>query len=60
MATNQQFNYEVKVQTADDGTDDVLLPIPTELLAKLGWHEGDSLDFNIDDRGRIILRKLHK
>lgn len=59
MATsNERYTYEVIVQSPEDGTDDVLLPIPTELLAKLGWHEGDTVDFAIDERGRIILKKI--
>jgi bifunctional DNA-binding transcriptional regulator/antitoxin component of YhaV-PrlF toxin-antitoxin module len=24
----------------------------------LGWKEGDDVDFSIDDKGRIILKKL--
>jgi hypothetical protein len=56
--SNERYTYEVIVQEAGDGTDDVLLPIPTELLAKLGWHEGDNIDFSLDERGRIILRRI--
>jgi bifunctional DNA-binding transcriptional regulator/antitoxin component of YhaV-PrlF toxin-antitoxin module len=56
--SNERFTYEVIVQDAGDDSGDVLLPIPTELLSKLGWHEGDNVDFSLDDRGRIILKRI--
>jgi hypothetical protein len=49
--------YEVITQE-DPETGDVLIPIPPNLLKELGWKEGDDIDFSIDDKGRIILKKL--
>lgn len=49
--------YEVITQE-DPETGDMLIPIPPELLKELGWKEGDDVDFSIDDKGRIILKKL--
>jgi bifunctional DNA-binding transcriptional regulator/antitoxin component of YhaV-PrlF toxin-antitoxin module len=36
----------------------MLIPIPPHLLKELGWKEGDDVDFSIDEKGRIILKKL--
>lgn len=50
-------SYEVITQE-DPETGDMLIPIPPHLLRELGWKEGDDIDFSIDDKGRIILKKL--
>ncbi len=50
-------SYEVITQE-DPETGDMLIPIPPQLLAELGWKEGDDVDFSIDERGRIILKKI--
>ena len=50
-------SYEVITQE-DPETGDMLIPIPPNLLKQLGWKEGDDVDFSIDDKGRIILKKL--
>ena len=39
-----QTRYEVITQE-DEVTGDLLLPIPPQLLAQLGWSEGDEIDF---------------
>ncbi len=49
--------YEVITQSIDD---DVLLPIPPQLLEEMGWKEGDTIDFGIDDKGHYILKKSNK
>ena len=50
-------SYEVITQ-ADPETGDMLIPLPPQLLKDLGWKEGDDVDFSIDEKGRIILKKL--
>jgi hypothetical protein len=49
--------YEVITQE-DPETGDLLLPIPPILLEKLGWKEGDVLDFSLDELNRYILKKI--
>jgi bifunctional DNA-binding transcriptional regulator/antitoxin component of YhaV-PrlF toxin-antitoxin module len=49
-------SYEVITQEDDNG--DLLLPLPQELLQEMGWKEGDTLDFNLDEQGRWILKKI--
>ena len=52
-----QIRYEVITQE-DPDTGDLLLPIPPRLLEELGWREGDDVDFSIDEKGRIVLKKI--
>ena len=43
----------------DPETGDLICPFPDDLLASLGWKEGDTLDWDIDkETGKIVLRKL--
>jgi hypothetical protein len=53
--TSNNVRYEVISQ--DDG-DDILLPIPQVLLDQMGWKEGDTIDFALDEEGRYILKKI--
>lgn len=49
--------YEVTTQE-DPETGDLLLPIPPELLEQLGWKEGDEFQFDLDDKGAVIMHKI--
>jgi len=53
---NNDIRYEVITQE-DPESGDVLLPIPPILLAEMGWKEGDDVEFNVDDIGRLIIKK---
>lgn len=55
----QYHSYEVITQK-DDATGDVLIPLPPQLLRDLGWKEGDEIDFQLDENGKIIIKKLSK
>lgn len=55
----EQIRYEVITQE-DEVTGDLLLPIPPQLLAQLGWAEGDEIEFAIDEGGKYILKKTNK
>ena len=51
--------YEVIVQK-DDNSDDVILPIPQPLLDKLGWKEGDDIEFTVNKDGSWFIKKTSK
>ena len=53
------ISYEVITQE-DPETGDLLLPLPEPLLRELDWKEGDNIEFNIDDQGRIVMSKTSK
>ena len=58
-APQEHVRYEVIVQE-DPESDDLILPIPQVLLDQLGWKEGDDIEFNLDDDGRWILKRVSK
>jgi hypothetical protein len=43
---------------AGDGSGDAILQFPDELLASLGWKEGDELSIEWED-SKILLRKIN-
>ena len=49
-------SYEVITQE-DPETGDLILPIPQELLDKMGWREGDEIEWKVDTEGRWVLSK---
>jgi hypothetical protein len=54
--TNDYARYEVITQE-DPDTGDMIIPIPEPILRNLGWKEGDEVDIDIDQEGRIFLKK---
>jgi hypothetical protein len=55
-STVEAVTYEV-VTKIDPETGDTILPIPPELLQRMGWKEGDELDIGHDTEGRIVFTK---
>lgn len=53
---NDNVTYEVITQE-DPETGDLILPIPQELLDRMGWKPGDNLEWVQDDKERWILKK---
>ena len=49
--------YEVITQE-DPDSGDVLVPIPQTLLDQMGWKEGDTIDFGLDENGHYKLKKI--
>jgi len=52
---NDALHYEVITQE-DPDSGDVIIPLPLPVLEKLGWKEGDEIQFAVDN-GKIYLRK---
>ena len=53
----ENIRYEV-ITHEDPKTGDMIIPLPPQLLRELGWKEGDQIDFQIDDKGKVIIKKL--
>jgi hypothetical protein len=51
--------YEVITQE-DPVTGDLILPIPQPVLDELGWKEGDEIDFEVDGKGKLYIKKISK
>lgn len=52
----ENVRYEV-ISQVDPETDDLLIPVPPQLLEKMGWREGDEINITIDEFGRYIIGK---
>jgi len=54
--TIQNTNYMV---TLEQENDDLVLPIPDEVLNELGWEDGCMLEWDINEEDNtIIIRKI--
>lgn len=69
LALKQQYNtimaksldkrrYEVITQEAENG--DLIIPLPPPLLEALKLKEGDDVEIDVDEKGRLILKKANK
>lgn len=54
---DQKITYEVVTQE-DPDTGDIFLPLPQELLDKMGWTEGDTLEWKQDSDGNWVIYKV--
>ena len=50
--TNLNTSYTV---TLDEDGEDLILPIPDEILDQLGWDDGCLLDWSIDETNNTII-----
>lgn len=53
----ESIRYEV-ILSEDPESGDLIMPLPEELLKKLGWGEGDNLKWNQTDDGAWVLSKV--
>jgi len=52
------IKFTTTVVDAGDGTGDGMLEIPDELLAALGWREGDVLNVKVHEPSVLVLERL--
>lgn len=50
--------WTVTVEEADDGSRDLVLPLPQDLLDLQGWVEGDTLEWTDNKNGSWSLTKV--
>jgi hypothetical protein len=53
-------SWTVTVEEAEDGSGDLVLPLPQEMLDLQGWREGDTLDWKDNEDGSWTLSKVEK
>jgi hypothetical protein len=54
--TNQNTTYTVIL---DEDGEDLILPVPDEVLDSLGWLDGDMLEWDVNEEDNtIIIRKV--
>ena len=49
--------WTITVEEAEDGSGDLILPLPPELLDMQGWKEGDTLEWNDLGNGSWTISK---
>lgn len=49
--------WQVVVEDAGDGTGDAMIVLPNDLLARIGWIVGDTLEIITDQAGTVILQR---
>lgn len=41
----------------EDATGELYITFPEEMIAHLGWKEGDVIEWDTDEHGRVVARK---
>ena len=47
---------EIKILEAGDGS--LYFDIPTHIIKRQGWEDGDDIEFVVNDDGSLLLRKV--
>lgn len=42
----------------DEETGDLMVEFPVELLSQMGWDEGTTLEWMIEDEGDVVLKEV--
>lgn len=50
--------YTTILEEAPDGSGDLILTFPQEILDKMGWKEGTILNIAVHEDGKIILTEV--
>ena len=50
--------WTVTVEEAEDGSGDLVMPLPAEMLQMQGWKEGDTLEWIDNKDGSWSLQKV--
>jgi hypothetical protein len=53
-------SWTITVEEADDGSGDLVLPLPPEVLELKMWQEGDTLEWIDNDDGSWSIQKVEK
>lgn len=56
---SENKRWTVTCQDAADGTGDLIVPLPDDLLAAIGWACGDKLNMEEQPDGTITLTPVH-
>ena len=53
-------SWTVILEEAEDGSGDLVMPLPQDFLDQQGWKEGDTLDWKDNENGSWSLSKVEK
>ena len=57
--TLPKTSWTVTLEEADDGSGDLVMPLPQDFLDQQGWKEGDTLDWQDNKDGSWTLSKVN-
>jgi len=60
MTTTTATSWTVTLEEAEDGSGDLVMPLPQDFLDQQGWREGDTLDWKDNEDGSWTLSKVEK
>ena len=58
--SESKTTWIVTLEEAEDGSGDLVMPLPQEMLDLQGWKEGDTLNWKEGDNGSWTLSKIEK
>ena len=58
--SESKTSWTVTLGEAEDGSGDLVMPLPQEMLDLQGWKEGDTLDWKEGNNGSWTLSKIEK
>ena len=56
--TALKTSWVVTLEEADDGSGDLVMPLPQDFLDQQGWKEGDTLDWKDNKDGSWSIQKV--
>jgi len=51
-------SWTITLEDAEDGSGDLVLPLPQDLLDNAGWKEGDTLEWIDNNNGTWSMKKV--
>lgn len=51
-------HWTITLEEADDGSGDLVLPLPQDLLDGAGWKEGDTIEWIDNKNGTWSMKKI--
>ena len=58
--TESKKSWTVTVEEAEDGSGDLVMPLPQEMLDEVGWMPGDNLKWVDREDGTWEIRKIEE
>ena len=55
---NKPTHWTIKLEEADDGSGDLVLPLTDEIMESAGWKTGDTLEWIDNKNGTWSIKKI--
>lgn len=58
LTMNKPTSWTITLETADDGSGDLVLPLTDEIMESAGWQTGDTLEWIDNKNGTWSIKKI--